>query len=110
MCGAMGAVIRTRGSTAERGTADSPVRWLFSMMSLAIAVFGRMFSISTRTSAMVRCTARRVAVSASSSVTVSSPVSSTTTLRQSRCRNRCDPTTARVSHGRDRSSGPIDIS
>ena len=32
------------------------------------------------------------------------------TLRHSRCRNRCEPTTARVSHGRDTSSGPIDIS
>ena len=30
--------------------------------------------------------------------------------RQTRCRNRCEPTTARVSHGRDTSSGPIDIS
>ncbi|MDF2808773.1 MAG: hypothetical protein K0S43_3719 [Cellulosimicrobium sp.] len=110
MCGATGAVMSTSGSTASRGTRSSDVRWLFSVMSFAIAVLGRMCSISTRTSAIARCTARSVAASAGSSTTVTSPVSSETTLRHSRCRNRCDPTTARVSHGRDRSSGPIDIS
>ena len=37
-------------------------------------------------------------------------MSSSTTLRHSRCRKRWEPTTARVSHGRESSSGPIDIS
>ncbi len=43
-------------------------------------------------------------------MTRSAPVCSSTTARQTRCRNRYEPTTARVSHGRDTSSGPIDIS
>ncbi|MNW60039.1 hypothetical protein D3C74_379970 [compost metagenome] len=106
----MGATMRISGSIASRGTRSRPVRWLLSAMSLAIAVLERMCSISTRTSAMVRWTRRRVATSAGSSETVVSPESSDTTLRHSRCRKRCEPTTARVSQGRDRSSGPMDIS
>ena len=32
------------------------------------------------------------------------------TLRHSRCRNRCTPTMSAVFHGRDASSGPVNIS
>ena len=38
------------------------------------------------------------------------PVSSSTTSRQIRCSSRCIPTTALESHGRDWSSGPVNIS
>ena len=87
-----------------------PVRWLFSTMSRAIAVLNRIASISVVTSSIVRCSTRSVSRSGSSSVTVTSPVSSSTTLRHSRCRNRCEPTTALVSHGLEASSGPMPIS
>ena len=59
---------------------------------------------------MVRCRCLRTAGSSGSSVTRTAPVSSSTTRRQTRCRKRCEPTTARVSHGRETSSGPIAIS
>ena len=43
------------------------------------------------------------------STTRTSPVCSSTMLRHSRCRKRNMPTTSRVSHGRDASSGPVAI-
>jgi hypothetical protein len=66
--------------------------------------------MSPRTPSMVRCSSRRSASSAGASTTRSSPVCSSTMVRQTRCRNRCAPITARVSQGRETSSGPIDIS
>ena len=53
---------------------------------------------------------QRLVVQRSCSATRSSPVSSSTTSRHTRCRNRYAPTTSLVAHGRDASSGPIDIS
>ena len=79
-------------------------------MSFAIAVLNCIRSMSRRTPSIVRCTACFVGRSAGSSETVRRPVSSSTTRRHRRCRKRCEPTTARVSQGRERSSGPIDIS
>ncbi len=74
MCGAIGESIRISGSTAARGTASRLVRWLLSTMSLAMAVFGRMASISTVTSAIVLLSSFSVFVSSSPSVTRTSPV------------------------------------
>ncbi len=48
--------------------------------------------------------------SGSVSTTVTSPVVSSTMLRHSRCSSRYWPTTARVSHGRETSRGPMAIS
>jgi len=110
MCGATGATISTSGSTAARGTEPRAVRWLFSTMSFAMAVLMRIAAISSPTSAIVRASRRAVTSSSGSSVTVTAPVSSSTTFRHSRWRKRCEPTTARVSHGRETSRGPIDIS
>ena len=79
-------------------------------MSLAMAVFGRMPSISAVTSAIVLLSSFRVFSSGVSSVTWAWPVVSSTTLRHRRCRKRMPPTTLRVFHGRDSSSGPMLIS
>ena len=49
------------------------------------------------------------AASAGFSTTDTSPVPSSMTLRHSRCRKLYMPTTSRVSHGREASSGPIAI-
>ncbi len=108
--GTSGASITTIGSAISRGIASSFVTWLLSSISLAIAVLKRSASISVRTVSIVLWSSRRVSSSAGVSTTVHSPVSSSTMLRHSRWRNRYWPTTSRVAHGREASSGPIAIS
>ncbi len=111
MCGASGATISTSGSATARGTGPPVfVRWLFSSVTLAMAVLNRMPSRSWRTPSIALCSARSVSSPGSASATVTWPVASSTTLRHSRCNSRNCPTTARVSHGRDTSRGPIAIS
>ena len=56
--------------------------------------------MSARTASMVRCSSRRVSASAASDETCSSPVSSSTTLRQKRWRNRYTPAMSAVLHAR----------
>ena len=108
--GTNGETISTSASATSRGVpAAVLVRWLFSSISLAMAVLKRSASISVRTVSMVWCSLRRVSSSAADSTTIESPVASSTTLRHSRCKKRYMPTTSRVSHGRDASSGPVAI-
>ncbi len=114
MCGARGASITAMGSTISRGEPPSfcasVVRALFSSISFEMAVLKRMFAMSSSTPAMVLCRARRRSSLGSVSITRLSPESSSTMLRHTRCRNRCMPTTSRVFHGREASSGPMAIS
>ncbi len=110
-CGASGAISRTSVSAVSRGTRPPAlVTWLFSSVILAMAVLNRNCSRSCRTPSIALCMARSVASSGASSTTASSPLVSSSTLRHSRCSSRYWPTTARVSHGLDTSSGPIAIS
>ena len=105
-CGASGASISTSGSATSRGArrrAPTRVRWLFSSISLAMAVLNAQRRPCRRARAsMVRCSSRRVVVvGRRRRRPAARRSSSSTTLRHSRCRNRYTPTTARVSHGRD---------
>jgi hypothetical protein len=84
---------------------------LVSSVIRAIAMLNRRVVTPSRTPAIVRCSARSVSSSGStSSAARTAPVCSSTTTRQIRCSSRCEPTTALVSQGRDWSSGPVDIS
>ena len=56
--------------------------------SLAMAVLKRRFSTSSRTPAMVRCSSRTASGSAAWGRSRAAPVSSSTRLRHTRCRNR----------------------
>ena len=111
MCGASGAISSTSCSATGRGSGPPAlVRWLFSSVILAMAVLKRSPARSPPAPSIALCRARSVASSGSASVTVTSPVVSSTMLRHRRCSSRYWPTTARVSQGRETSSGPIAIS
>ncbi|COX63313.1 Uncharacterised protein [Mycobacterium tuberculosis] len=87
------------------------MRWFVYSINLAVAVLLRSAAKSSDTPTMVRCNARSVSMSSSTpSATRVSPVCSSTTKRHTRCRKRYAPTTSFVAHGREASSGPIDIS
>jgi hypothetical protein len=83
---------------------------LVSSVIRAMAMLNRSVVMPSRTASIARFSAREVSASGSTSPARTAPVSSSTTTRQIRCSSRCDPTTALVSHGRDWSSGPVDIS
>ena len=83
-------------STTSRGAlprcCTTCVRWLFSSNRRAIAVLKLIAAMSSRTAAIVSVqqSARRV-VGRARRRRATSPVSSSTTLRHSRCRKRCTP-------------------
>ena len=97
-CGASGASISTSGShdLARRAPLARCTTWVSRLLSSISArdrgVELELAPCRRATAAIVRCSRRRVSSSAGTSVTCSSPVSSSTTLRQSRWRNRCTPT------------------
>jgi hypothetical protein len=80
----------------------------------AIAVFICSVSVSEATFLMVLCNVRSRSGSdpgsASVSLVFSSPVLSSTTRRQTRCRNRATPSTPFVCHGFWASRGPMNSS
>ncbi len=113
-CGHKGESICTSGSATLRGVEECSftcaVRALFNSINLEIAVLKRRLAMSALTPAIALCSSRCSGNGASPSVTLSEPESSSTRLRQMRWRNRCMPMTSRVFHGREASSGPVDIS
>mmetsp|Transcript_19399 Transcript_19399/g.65938 ORF Transcript_19399/g.65938 Transcript_19399/m.65938 type:complete len:344 (+) Transcript_19399:1132-2163(+) len=103
-CGAYGASSSTKGSSAARGRFSHLVAAFTNSIIAEIPVLKRMFSTSSVTLPMHRCTSLSCSLVGSSSLTPRS------TSRYDRARKRCTPSTLLVDHVLVSVSGPMNIS